>query len=457
MPRRLTRRRLLQTVGGVSLTAVAGCLSDDSDDSSTPGDTPTPVDAAEIPYDVAVDHDLSDWDQYDEEWSAPETAPGSGFETEVLAENLEIPWDLAFAPSGELFVTERTGRILTVTEGDYKTVAAPEDIIDAEALEPGSEEDSWLVEGGEGGLLGIAVHPTYPDPPLVYTYFTVQADGERTNRVVAFDTSAENPAEESWPIVEGIPGHTYHNGGRITFGPANYLWIATGDGDPAIDNPERIADPGVLGGKILRVEPDGTAPEDNPDIAGGDPRVYTYGHRNPQGIVWLPDGTPVISEHGPGGGDEVNVLRAGENYGWPYARDGDDFESYEGTDYQPPVASASSWAPSGSLFYTGDAVPSLQGRMLVGGLISQQLNVVTIARDESRLADGHATHHDADWLDSEYYAASTPVLADALGRIRHVEQGPDGGLYAVTSNRDGRASGRFPTERDDVLVKITPK
>jgi glucose/arabinose dehydrogenase len=460
-----TRRRLLVTAGA-TLTAVAGCLSGSTDDSSdTDGqdDTDTPgrngTDSeSRFPFDVTVDHDLSNWEQYDTDWSTPETAPEpDNYEFEVLAENLAIGWDMAFAPNGELFVTERTGRIVTVEEGQYEPVAEPDSVIDAEALPPGSEEDSWLIEGGEGGLLGIAVHPNYPDAPLVYTYFTTETDDGRENRVVAFDATADDPAQQSWPIVEGIPGDTYHNGGRITFGPANYLWIATGDGDPGLENPEQIADPGTLGGKILRVKPDGTAPDDNPDIGpDADPRVYTYGHRNPQGIAWLPDGTPVITEHGPGQGDEVNVLRAGENYGWPEVRNSGDFGEYAGTDYQRPVAEASAWAPSGAVFYTGDSVPSLQNRLLVGGLISQQLIAVTIARDPSRLSDDHDTRHDADWMDETYHAASTGLLADELGRIRHVEQGPDGDLYAVTSNRDGRAENGFPTDRDDVLVRLRP-
>lgn len=455
---RVTRRRLLQAVGGITLTGMAGCASAPGDD--TEPDEPADVGAdGEFPYDVTVTHDRSKWEGFDADWTAPETAPQPGaYETEVLAENLEIPWDMAFAPSGTLFVTERTGRVLTVEEGQYETVATPDAVIDAEALSPGSEESSWLVEGGEGGLLGIAVHPTYPEPPLVYTYFTTETIDGRINRVAAFDTTATDQSSASWVIVDEIPGATYHNGGRITFGPENYLWIATGDGDPGLEQPDKIADPGTLGGKILRVKPDGTAPDDNPDIGpDADPRVFTYGHRNPQGLSWLPDGTPIITEHGPGGGDEVNVLRPGADYGWPDARNSGEFNSYSGTPYQRPVANASSWAPSGSVFYTGEAVPPLQGRLLVGGLISQQLLAVTISRDRARLAEGHDTAHTADWMDNDYHAASTPLLTDELGRIRHVEQGPNGGLYVVTSNRDGRADDGFPTERDDKLVRIRPR
>lgn len=449
---RTTRRAYLARSGAV---LAGGLLAGCSGGNPPPGDS-FGVDPDEVSYDLDVEHDLTAWEGYDPDWSPPTSPPEeTGYTLDVLAENLEIPWDVAVAPTGELFITERTGRVLTFDSGAIEPVVDPADVIDAEAIEPGSEERSWLIEGGEGGLLGIAVHPGYPEPPIVYTYATTEGRRGRVNRVTAYDVSAEDPNRESWTIVDGIPGHTYHNGGRIAFGPANYLWIAAGDGDPAIEEPETIADPGTLGGTILRVEPDGSAPADNPDIGdGADPRVYTYGHRNPQGLAWLPDGTPVITEHGPGHGDEVNVLRPGANYGWPFVRNSGDFDDYAGTDYQRPVTDAPDWAPSGSVFYTGDDVPTLRNRLLVGGLISQRLLAVTVAEDERHEAPAFGHRHDEDWMDEEYHAASTGLFADELGRIRHVAQGLDGELLAITSNRDGRADGPFPTDRDDVLVRI---
>ncbi len=405
-----------------------------------------------IPYDVSVAHDVSEWRGYDPDWE-PATGPPRGrFETDVLATNLEIPWDLSFAPTGELFLTERTGRLVSVEGSTLRTVAEPEETIDAEALPPGADERPWVVEGGEGGLLGVAVHPTYPDPPLVYLYYTAETDGGKRNRVVAVDVG-EGTAGRSWVVVDDIPADTFHNGGRIAFGPANYLWVTCGDGDPALETPERIRDPSALAGAVLRVRPDGSPPADNPDIPDGDPRVFTYGHRNPQGIAWLPDATALAPEHGPGAGDEVNVLRPGGDYGWPVAREGEGFEPYAGTDYRPPVASAGSWAPAGACFYTG-TVDDLAGRLLVAGLVSQQVVAVTLTPDE--LADGHDTYHDADWTDGAYRAASDPLLPGEFGRLRHLEQGPDGALYALTSNRDGRADEGFPTGRDDRLLRIRP-
>lgn len=448
-----TRRRYL-LYGGMALSGslLAGCSRD-----GEPPDGDTDDRLATLPYDVDVEHDLTAWDRYDPEWDPPTPAPPiAEYGYTVLAENLEIPWDLAFAPNGELFITERTGRLLRFDSGDIEPVVSPDSVIDAEAIDPGSDGGSSVLQGGEGGLLGVAVHPTYPDPPLVYIYATRDTFEGRINRVTVHDISAEDPAAESWRIIDEIPAHRFHNGGRITFGPANYLWITTGDADPALDAPDRIADPGTLAGKILRVRPDGTAPADNPDFgADGDRRVFTYGHRNPQGISWLPDGTPVISEHGPAKGDEISVLRNGANYGWPIARNSGAFDSYAGSDFQPPVADAPDWAPSGCVFYTGERLPGLQNRLLVGGLLSQRMLVLTLADTSRHSTPRYGSPHEADWLDDEYAATSTEVFADELGRIRHVEEGPNGYVYAITSNRDGRARGLFPTDRDDVLVRIT--
>jgi len=459
---RLSRRAYLATA--VAAGTLAGCTEERTAPAAGTteatatgqGSTATEATGTETgggpPYDLSVPHDATEWAGYDPGWEPAVGAPGGGYDVDVVAERLEIPWDLAFAPTGELFVTERTGRLLSIDGSARRTVAEPGDAIDAEALPPGSDERSWVVEGGEGGLLGVAVHPAYPEPPVVYLYYTAEVDGDRRNRVVAVDAS-DGGGGRTWPIVDGIPAGTFHNGGRIGFGPANHLWITTGDGDPGLEAPERPRDPAALAGAVLRVRPDGRPAAGNPELPGGDPRVFSYGHRNPQGIAWLPDATPVAAEHGPGGGDEVNVLRPGGDYGWPVAREDGDFEAYADTDFRPPVASASGWAPAGACFYTG-TVEDLSGRLLVSGLVSQRVIAVTLTPDAP--ADGHATYHDEGWLDDSYRAASDPVLTDAFGRLRHLEQGPDGGLYALTSNRDGRAGEGFPTDRDDRLLRIRP-
>jgi glucose/arabinose dehydrogenase len=456
---RSDRRTFLASVGLAGLAGVAGCVSGPGDDGSSPSQTPsnrtsvTTVDEDE--YDLSVSHDVEDWDAYDPDWQHPVEPPALDVETETVVEGLKIPWDLSFAPNGDLFISERPGRLLRYDAGTVESVASPEDIVDATAIDV-DDEGGWWAAGGEGGLMGTAVHPNYPDVPVVYAFYTYTEEGsdDKQNKLVYYDLGTDD--REATTLIDGIPGETYHNGSRITFGPANYLWVTTGDAGL----PGDAQDPSSLVGKVLRLNPDGSAPADNPDL-GGDPRVYTLGHRNPQGITFMPDATAVENEHGPSARDEVNVLTPGENYGW----DDEDgrargSETYPGTDYARPVVNtgpAETWAPPGSVFYTGDAVPSWRNRLVVGGLTSQRLNVVTVypTDGEPASAENGGQRFDADWTDDEYSAVHHTALENELGRIRHVEQGPDGALYAVTSNRDGRAEG-FPVEGDDRLVRIRP-
>lgn len=449
-----TRRQFLATLGATSAAGLAGCQ--EGAESST--DTATPIqstatesgsgDESLLGYDPSVSHDVSEWDRYDEDWETPTSSALDGdLTTERLVENMDIPWDLSFAGDGTLFITERVGRVLSFADGEVSTITEPADAIHAE-----TGEDSWYVAGGEGGMLGVAAHPGYPEPPLVYVYYTYDENGDVGNRVEVFDASADDPNEARTPIVDGIPGDAYHNGGRITFGPENYLWIATGD---ALDE-ELPTDRTSLAGKILRVTPAGDPAPGNPDPGGdADPRIFSYGHRNPQGITWLPDATTLSTEHGPQARDELNRLVADGDYGWPETRDP---QEYSDADVRHPIANSgtdTTWAPSGGVFYTGSELPQLQNRMLVGCLRPQNLLVATVTPDGGELppVDG-GRRFDQDWTDSEYVATVQTTFDGELGRIRHVEQGPDGGLYAITSNRDGRADGEFPTEIDDALVRI---
>jgi glucose/arabinose dehydrogenase len=450
---------------------------DDDSDGTTPSETPPPQTSVapveDDQYDLAVSHDIESWRRYDPAWSPPTDAPNLDVTTETVIEGLEIPWDLAFAPNGDLFITERVGRISRYDAADLETVATPDVIDHADSIAPG-EEGGWWEAGSEGGLMGLAVHPGYPDVPLVYAIYTredepaVSGGDDFVNRLSYFDVSAEDPRESETVLVDDIPGNEIiHNGSRLAFGPENYLWVTTGDAasvNPDLGTDQPLPqDPASLAGKVLRLEPDGSAPADNPDIAGGDPRVYTYGHRNPQGVSFLPDGTPVVTEHGPANRDEVMVLRPGENYGWgPEGERARDAETYPGTEYTRPVVNtgpADGWAPPGCVFCTADAVPSWQNRLLVGGLSSQRVNLVTVypTDGEPASAEHGGRRFDADWMDPDYSAVHHATLGDELGRVRHVEQAPDGTLYAVTSNRDGRAQGeQFPREGDDRLVRITP-
>lgn len=444
-----SRRRVLTSVGAAASITVAGCAGGSGAGPSEPQES---VDSS---YDLSVSHDIESWDGYDPDWHPPETAPTEAtFKTETIVENLEIPWDVAFGSDGDVFLSERVGRISRYEAGDLKSATELDGIIDHASSFDGEGSD-WWGGGSEGGLLGIALHPNYPTVPVLYAFYTYRAGDETyRNRLVYYDI---DDGYEETVVIDDIPGHRIiHNGARLAFGPRNYLWLTTGDADLT----DRARDPGSLVGKVLRLEPDGTPPADNPGL--DDPRVYSYGHRNPQGISWLPDGTAVATEHGPASRDEINVLEAGENHGWPSARgapgDGN-YDAYaDNDDVAAPLVHTGeeTWAPSGCVFYTGDAVPALRNRLLAAGLASQRLNVVSVYG--STAPDIGGKRHDQGWLGSPFEAVSHGILEHDLGRVRHVEQGPDGGLYALTSNRDGRSDrpteDAFPRPGDDRLVRI---
>lgn len=429
---RLTRRRALLTLGAGVVGA--GC------NTTPPGsqETPTPAPG------------LEEWSGYDPDWAALSTAPPT-LDYEVIVENLRIPWDFAFASTGELFITERPGRIIRIENGTREGIASP-DIVDATAIEPG-EEGGWWSTGGEDGLLGIAIHPEYPDQPYVYAYYTYPAGDDKFNRVVRYDVTATDVEATEEILVDRIPGGDYHDGGRLQFGPRGFLWITTGDGG----QPALARDPGALGGKLLRVTPTGDAAPGNPGLA--DPRVYSYGHRNPQGIAWLPDGRPVSTEHGPTGKDEVMLPARGGDHGWPDVRTADAYRAASGV--HPPVLNTgggTTWAPSGTAVSRGEAVPGLRNRLLVACLGGQRCTVITLTRSGEEtppVEEPGAERFDADWLDDTLVATAHRRLVDALGRVRAVDNGPDGFVYATTSNRDGRARDPFPLDRDDVLVRLT--
>ncbi|MFW6018576.1 MAG: PQQ-dependent sugar dehydrogenase [Halapricum sp.] len=431
-----SRRRVLALAGGVGL---AGCATVER------SDTPTAEPLTEQ-YDLSVSHASP---EYEADWAAPTDTPPA-VETEVLVENLEIPWDLAVADD-VIFLTERVGRLRMFDGDSMRLVAEPADAIDAGSIAPGEDHDSWRVEGGEGGVLGVAVHPNYPDPPVVYVYYTAETDAGKRNRVVALDVEADDPASTETVVIGDIPAGGIHNGGRIAFGPEKYLWVTCGDAGEA----QTAQDPSTLSGAVLKVTPTGDPPPDRPGH-DGDPRVYTYGHRNPQGIVWLPDGTTVVTEHGPDGRDELNRLEAGANYGWPDVRTRDAYLDAAGI--HPPLANSGprpSWAPTGAVFYTGEDVPGMSNRLLVGGLHSQRVHVATLTPPGETLPPVESgTRYDGAYTDDAYTVTVQAVLKDELGRVRHLERGLDGELYAITSNRDGRADDPFPRDSDDVLVKL---
>lgn len=343
----------------------------------------------------------------------PTSTPAAvDFRVETVAAGLEAPWDLAFAPDGRIFVTERPGRLRVIEGGQLR----PEPV----ATLP------EVAARGEGGLLGLALAPDFAQSRALYLYHTYSEGGALRNRVVRF-TEEGNRLRDPRIILDGIPGATIHDGGRIAFGPDGKLYITTGDAA----QPDLAQNRDSLGGKILRLNPDGSIPGDNP--FPGSP-VYSYGHRNPQGLAWQPGTNQLyVTEHGPSAQDEVNRIVPGGNYGWPAMRGN---EGRRDGLTGPVIASGAgtTWAPSGATFVSAGTFPQWRGDLLFAGLRSATLWRVDLADD------GSARLH--------------PLLADEYGRLRTVIEGPDGLLYVLTSSRDGRGS---PGQGDDRLLRLAPR
>ncbi|WP_265111818.1 PQQ-dependent sugar dehydrogenase [Halosolutus halophilus] len=428
-----TRRQYLLAMG--SAATLAGCLGpllDDDLELATPESVPE-----------------DDWEPPDWEPAADAPVEDDVSATTVVTD-LEIPWDLTFA-GDDAFVTERDGGVYRFAT-DALTSEAGLTPADGDRVLDGDDLPDRAAPG-EGGTLGVAAHPDSPDRSGLFVYYTVD-DGDLSNRVVRYDRDGDDLE----PIVEGIPGARIHNGGRIAFGPNDDLWVLTGDAGA----PASAQDPGSLAGAVLRTTPDGDPVAANPDWgADGDPRTYTLGHRNPQGIDFTPEGRPIVTEHGPQARDEVAVIQPGGNYGWNVARGGPDDPQYgnyaEYDDATPPIVNTgeTTWAPSGLTFYDGDSIANWQYRLLVAGLVSNTLYAVSLFTERVPTFESGVAF-DAPWLDDRFTAIAHPLFDGAYGRLRHVDQGPAGALYLLTSNRDGRASGEFPRDRDDRIVRLDP-
>ncbi|MFB6103152.1 MAG: PQQ-dependent sugar dehydrogenase [Haloplanus sp.] len=326
---------------------------------------------------------------------------GDGVTVETLATDLEVPWGAAYR-DGTLYLTERPGRIVRLVDGEIAPVV---------------EGIPGLKPVGEGGLLGLAFHP---DAPYAYTHQTYETEGGGTaNRLVRHDLRADWASE---PLLEGIPGARIHDGGRV-FVHDDALYVTCGD---AADG-NHARNPDVLAGSVLRVTLDGDPHPDNPF----DSPVFSYGHRNPQGLT-VRDGALYNTEHGPSVGDEINVLRAGNDYGWPEVTgpsDGDRFTDPV-TSYTPTIA------PASATVYDGP-IDAWRGDFFFGTLKAEHLHRV-------RLRAG---------TDGPRVAEEERLFEGEFGRIRTVFTGPDGHLHATTSNRDGRGS---PVAPDDRVVRFVP-
>ena len=340
------------------------------------------------------------------------TEPISGIKVETVAENLSIPWSIDWLPDGTILFTERIGNLRAIENG----------IVQEPLLTLG-------VSGEEGGMLGVAVDPEFEENNYIYLYYTYNEFVSTFNKLVRYQL-VDGVVTEDKVLMDEIPGGPYHDGGRIQFGPDGYLYITTGDaGDATLSQ-----NLNSLAGKILRINSDGTIPEDNP---WEDSPVYSIGHRNPQGIDWDESGNLVATEHGPSGWrgvarDEINVITPGTNYGWPDVI-GD--ESMDGL--QNPILHTGddTWAPSGAEFYDGDKIPQWAGKYFVATLRGTHLHMI-----------------DFD-LENNVVISDEKLFQDEFGRLRDVQTGPDGYLYILTSNQDGRGS---PSSNDDRILRIVP-
>lgn len=318
----------------------------------------------------------------------------------ILAENLDNPRAIAVSDN-RIFVTEKDGFIRVIQ--DENLLESP-----LAVFRPANVFD--------GGLLGIALHPNFSNNHYIYVFLTYEEDGNLWNKVLRI-TESKNKLQDAETIFDKIPGSSFTNGGFIKFGPDGKLYVGTGTINDASHLPQDL---NSLSGKILRLNDDGTIPNDNPF---SDSAVYSLGHRNPQGMTWDDNGNMFVAEFGPEKNDEINLIQAGKNYGWPEQQCSGD-ENFEGAIlcYDPSIE------PGGILFYSGDTLdfefPFIMTSMRAANLYQ---------------------------LDFEEGLSSQKSILSGIGRVRDVVQGSDGSLYVITSNTDGKG---FPDSTDDKLLRI---
>lgn len=332
------------------------------------------------------------------------------YDIEIIAQNLSVPWAIAIRDESTIYVTERTGSIRIIEDG----VLLPQPLITLEAP---------FTQTGEGGLLGIALDPNFMENHYLYAMHSYREGGRNYNRVIRLIVQ-NHDAEIDSVIIDRIPGGMSHNGGRIKVGPDNKLYISTGDSG----NMNLSQDSNSLAGKILRIELDGSIPEDNP--FPGSP-VYSLGFRNPQGLTWGPQNM-YATEHGASAHDEINRILPGGNYGWPIVQGEQDTET---SALIPPLVSSgdNTWAPSGISYINQGP---WEGKLAVATLRGMQLLLISL--DDT----GTAVTRVESWLPNEF------------GRIREVVQAEDGSIYMTTSNRDGRGN---ILAGDDKVIRLIPK
>lgn len=343
---------------------------------------------------------------------------GSSFKVETVIPNLQVVWSIVWTPDGRMIFTERPGRVRVYENGKLR--AQP--LFTVPDVEP----------KGESGLMSLALHPQFTSNHWIYLSYAYNSGGQLV-RVVR---SRETPSglTDRTVMIENIPAAQFHAGCRLRFGPDGKLYITTGDATERglaqqLDS---------LAGKILRLNDDGSVPKDNPFVgqANARPEIWSYGHRNPQGIDWQP-GTNLLweTEHGPsgfdgpGGGDEVNIIERGKNYGWPLIHHRQTREGLE----SPVLEYTPACAPASGMFYRGSVFPQFKGNFFFGCLVGRRIIRVG--------TNGRTVTSQENLLEGKY------------GRIRDLAEGPDGLIYFSTSNRDGRGQ---PAADDDRILRLVP-
>ena len=318
--------------------------------------------------------------------------------TQDVATGLDVPWGISFLPDGTALIAERDTGVIT-------HLTAPGQLREVGGV-------AGVAPRGEAGLLGVAVSPNFAQDQTVFAYLTTDAD----NRVVATRFDGDTLTDQR-PILTGIPAAAIHDGGRILFGPDGKLYVTTGDAG----NSGLAQDKSSLGGKILRIDPDGAIPADNPDPASP---VWSYGHRNVQGLAWDGQGRAWATEYGASTWDEVNLIEPDGNYGWPEAEGQAGIPGLIDPQVQWRTSDAS---PSGMAY--------ADGSLWVAALRGERLWQLPVG------ADGQLGEPVAHFVED-------------FGRLRTVAAAPDGALWFTTSNQDGRGD---PRDGDDRVISVRPE
>ena len=342
---------------------------------------------------------------------------GTKFKVETVVGGLEVAWSIVWAPDGRMIFTERPGRVRVFEKGALR------------------EKPLFVVpdveQTGETGLMSVVLHPQFSSNQFIYLSYGYGNRGSNV-RVVRYRETPEGFVDRK-VIIENIPAAQFHAGCRLRFGSDGKLYITTGDATRR----ELAQKMDSLAGKTLRLNDDGTVPQDNPFVGQKDvrPEIWSFGHRNAQGMDWQPGSNLMFqTEHGPSGfdgpqgGDEVNVVEKGKNYGWPTIHHTQTQAGLE----SPLLEYTPSCAPASGMFYRGSAFPKFKGNFFFGCLRGEMLIRVV--------------------LDGRTVLGQEGIIKD-YGRIRDVAEGPDGAIYFSTSNKDGRGK---PANDDDRIIRLVP-